>query len=393
MPTFPNSVRVAMLADNTFTADKRIYREAKTLIDAGYDLTLYAVKGNGLHENDVVDGIPVKRIFSDSDFDIKTSRRPRALASFLASTKPHVVHCHDWEMLHIGRMVKELLPDVKLIYDSHELFHSWPIHYSSRRFGIVVKSWLVRKVKVAREKKDAQFADRVITVSQSMANHLENYFGLQHKITLVRNFAEFEPITERRDFVRDDLGIPKTDKVVVLFAHYIYRKQRNIETVIDQLSNKPGIALVIFCADGGHKRYFVQMAAARGLKNVYFHDAISPSVIVNYLASCDIGLIPTWNKKHLSYWLGLENKLFHYVMSELPVLASAQPEHKRVVEAYRLGVCVNGDEPNVYVEGLNQVLTRYDEFKRNAAAAKHELCWEKEKTALLNLYKDIFTPT
>jgi glycosyltransferase involved in cell wall biosynthesis len=385
----PKRVRVAMLADNAFTADKRIYREAKALVDAGYDLTLYAMTAAGLSVYDRVDGIPVERVFTDKAFDVKSPGYLDALARRIADTKPDVLHCHDWVMLHVGVLVKRLLPRTILVYDSHELFHSWPIHYSSRRIDIVLKSWLVRRYLVAREKKDSRNIDRLITVSRSMADELETHFRLRFKPTVVRNFAEFEPVTERSDFVRRGLNIPTSDKVVVLFAHFIYRKQRNIETAIEQLANQPGIALVIFCANGGHKQFFIEWVRRRGFANVYFHDAIRPDRIVNYLASCDVGLVPTWNKKHASYWLGLENKLFHYVMSELPVLASAQPEHKRIVETHDVGVCVNGEAPNAFAEGLQKIFADYDRYKRNAAAAKHILCWENEKASLLNLYETL----
>ncbi len=169
MGSLRNNVSIAMLLDNEFILDKRVYREAKALTEAGFNLTLYALARHDLKENETIDGITVKRIFSPALTDIKQRGYMQTMAEKIAATKPDIVHCHDWRMLHIGTLVKKLMPNIKLIYDSHELFHSWPIHYTSLRPDTVLKSWLVRRFEVRREKNDARFIDRLITVSRSIA--------------------------------------------------------------------------------------------------------------------------------------------------------------------------------------------------------------------------------
>lgn len=91
----------------------------------------------------------------------------------------------------------------------------------------------------------------------------------------------------------------------------------------------------------------------------------------------------------MSYWLGLENKLFHYVMAELPILASAQPEHREIIEKYKIGVCVNADQPNAYYNGFLDLEKNHDEYKSNVVKAKKILKWENEREKLLDLYKEL----
>ncbi|MCY7360469.1 MAG: glycosyltransferase family 4 protein, partial [Ignavibacteria bacterium] len=189
---------IAMLVDNEFVMDKRVYREAKTLSDNDFNLILYAVKRNDLPENEMIDGIKLKRIFNKEIFDAKNKKYHLQAAVSIAQTKPDIIHCHDWTMLHIGKLVKDILPDVILIYDSHELFSSYPIHYSSNKISILIKTWLVRKYEIWLERNDAKHIDYLITVSQSIANYLEKIFRLKNKPMLVRNFAEMEFITERK---------------------------------------------------------------------------------------------------------------------------------------------------------------------------------------------------
>ena len=112
-----------------------------------------------------------------------------------------------------------------------------------------------------------------------------------------------------------------------------------------------------------------------------------------YLCDCDAGLVPTWNKKDLSYWYSLDNKLFSYLMAEIPLLATAQPEYKMIVEKYSVGVCVNPDEPNAYINGFREILIKADELQRNIRVAKSELNWEVESKKLLEMYSDLIPPT
>ncbi len=137
-------IRVAMLCDNEFVMDSRIYREATTLVKAGYQLTLFAVKRNDLPESEIIDGIQVKRIFDQRLFHfINSNSYLKEVAEHIKNYTPHILHCHDWIMLHLGVIIKKQLPKTILIYDSHELFHSWPRHYSSLSLDIVVKNWIV----------------------------------------------------------------------------------------------------------------------------------------------------------------------------------------------------------------------------------------------------------
>ena len=142
-------------------------------------------------------------------------------------------------------------------------------------------------------------------------------------------------------------------------------------------------------ADNENKKLVERWAIGQGYENIYFHPLLKPDDIPVYLASCDIGLVPTWNKKNLSYWYALDNKLCEYMMSEIPILATQQPEYIKMVDAYKIGVCVNPDVPNAYFNGLQEILQNYLYYKDNLVKAKEENNWEFESKKLLHLYSEI----
>ncbi len=382
--------RIAMLLDNAFTMDSRVYREALTLVHAGYPLTIYAVKRDDLPIHDVLDGIVIKRVFEKSVSDFKNYGMRIRSAEIISREQFDILHCHDQLMLFIGSKVKEKRPEIKLIYDSHELFHSWPINYGNHASAWVrLKTDVVRKMEVLREKKSAATIDRLITVSKSLGNDLSKYLQLKNVPVIVRNMAEYEEATIGKTFLREELGIEKETRMVLNFSLNIYWRSRNIEAAIREFANKPGVALVFICDEGGNKKEIMQWVNDAGYKNIYFHKAIQPNEIVAVLCQADYGLLSTWNKQFMSYWLGLENKLFHYVMAELPILASAQPEHREIIEQYKIGVCVNADEPNAYYNGFLELEKNKEAYKRNVTDARRILNWENEQHKLLELYSEL----
>ncbi|MEI7801601.1 MAG: N-acetyl sugar amidotransferase [Bacteroidota bacterium] len=382
--------RIAMLLDNSFTMDSRVYREAKTLVSLGYHLTIYAVKRNDLIQEELKEGILIRRIFGQEIFDLKNSSSRKEIAKILSRERFDILHCHDQLMLYIGSIIKKLRPEIKLIYDSHELFHSWPINYSSKANAWVkLKSDIVRKAEVRRELNSSKQIDRLITVSNSLGDDLKAYFHLKHEPVIVRNMAEYEEAHELKNNLRQKLGINEHVRIVLNFSLYIYWKSRNIEAAIEQFANKPGVALVFICGEGGNKKEIMQWVKDNNYENIYFLPAMKPEQIVDTLHGADYGLLSTWNKKYMSYWLGLENKLFHYVMAELPILASAQPEHREIIDSHHIGVCVDADEPNAYFDGFLELEKHRAEYKAQVKKAKNILNWENEQFKLLKLYTQL----
>ena len=102
-----------------------------------------------------------------------------------------------------------------------------------------------------------------------------------------------------------------------------------------------------------------------------------------------MGIVSAWNKKDLSYWLALDNKIFSYIMAEIPILASAQPEYKKIVEGFGVGICVDPDIPGSYANGLKLILSQQENYLDFLQKAKKVLCWENEQIKLLELYQQI----
>jgi hypothetical protein len=84
--------------------------------------------------------------------------------------------------------------------------------------------------------------------------------------------------------------------------------------------------------------------------------------------------------------LALDNKLFSYVMAGLPVLATQQPEYRKAVEEYGVGVCVDADQRDAYWQGFQRIVADYGRFRKQSLLARDSLNWEREERVLVDLY-------
>ena len=381
-------MKIAMLLDNPFTNDRRVHREAKELVQNGYDVTIFCVKKENLPTTETIDGIQIERIFPDIVAQYAAEKINRKIAIECCKNFD-IVHAHDQYMCDAGAAVKKKFPSKIFVYDSHELFHAWPLNnLKGLPISIQLKSFLIRKYQIVREKRNAKWADSFITVNQSLSDILQKYFNAKEKPLIIRNAPEFENTTQSID-LKAKFNIPKEEKLLVFIGAHIYARTHNHEQVIDEIGNQKGFHLLYITNNSKGCEDVKAYVNEKKYSNIYFHPAVKPQEINSHLSGCDVGLVPTWNKTNLSYWYALDNKLFEYTIAEIPILATQQPEYINIIDHYQSGVCVNPDEANAYFSGLKKIVANYSFYKNNCIIAKKELNWGAEKNKLINFYKKI----
>ena len=151
--------KVLMLLSNPFRPDPRVHREARALVNAGYQVTIICWdRAQSSPKEETIDGIRIIRIGPSSSFeDSKTF--VRTLPKFwkqarltAAQMEFDIVHTHDLDTLSPGLKLARKRK-VPIIYDSHELYHEMA---AERLSGIIVKflrAYERRMVKKLRNKR------------------------------------------------------------------------------------------------------------------------------------------------------------------------------------------------------------------------------------------------
>lgn len=372
---------------NHFTPDYRVLKEVTALQRAGYRVVVFAVWEAGLKERETIDGVAVWR------FRLHTKLLPKHLLALpiklvewlarmlwaAARMRPAVVHAHDLNGLAAGYVLAQVLR-CRLIYDSHEL---WSHTNSLRMFP----GWFVRLARWI-ERLMVRRADRVITVSESIAHTLETSLNIRRPVVL-RNIPE-TPSAEVHASLREALNIPAD---AVIFLHIgLLLPHRGIELLLRAFTHidAPKTYLVFLGAAALPAWIDVPIPPHLAAR-VRCHPPVPPRQVVAYARGADIGVI-TISGQIESYRMALPNKLFESIHAGLAVLATDLPELRNLIERTGIG-CVfrDGDEADLVrqMRAMLEDRAMLDDMRAAAVRAARTLCWENEQHALLLVYAQL----
>ena len=218
--------------------------------------------------------------------------------------------------------------------------------------------------------------DLVLTTGEMDSEFLEDFYGIKNTL-VIRNIPALQKAEDKVD-LRKMLNISPA-KIILLYQGVIL-DGRGISLIFDALKAFPETVLV-FLGDGVMKEKYKREAVQKGvIDRVYFAGMIKQTELINYTASADIGMALIENIS-VSYYHALPNKLFEYIMAELPILSCELPQMKKIVEEYRVGEAVNIEKPGIIIRTLQNWLNDksiLEEYKKNCKSASLELNWQAE---------------
>jgi glycosyltransferase involved in cell wall biosynthesis len=212
-------------------------------------------------------------------------------------------------------------------------------------------------------------------------------------VTLVRNFPSYREV-QRSDRLRHYLELDQEVRIA-LFQGYL-QSNRGLNRLVQAAPLlDPNIVIVIMGQDQSGTK--AQLEALIAENNVADRVKIIPAVpyteLLDWTASADIGLTlvsPDYGKAGK---VMLPNKLFEYLMSGLPVLASPSEAVSEFISTYEVGRFMDSLDPENISKAINTMLednAALNRMRRNALeAARNDLNWEKEKEQLITLYSRV----
>ncbi|OOE40903.1 hypothetical protein BZG06_14700 [Salinivibrio kushneri] len=368
--------KIANVVLNDFTNDSRVLKISKSLSQLGFEPTVVAMCNDGLLEKENVSGVNVHRI------KLMTRPWPKwkpiqfvkyiefLIRSSLAFRKVDIIHCNDLNALPVGLLIKLVGRDKKIVYDCHE--------YETEINGLkgaekAAKKWLERKL--------IRYADTVITVSDSIANDYARIYNIP-KPYLVLNCPEYHE-QPKRNFFRDKLNI-RTDQTIFLYQGGL-SKGRGVELLLEAFSDLDSDKNVLVCMGYGPLEGLIQEKAQEH-STVFFHEAVTSDVLLNYTSSADYG-VSFIEDSCLSYRYCLPNKVFEYLMAGLPVLTSNLFEMKQLVEKEGVGIVAEENTVEGFRNAVQASLNQnYDTIQKSVFSARKKYCWEDQERVLKEIY-------
>lgn len=387
MPTSPlappDPLLAAMLVRNAFTHDTRVEKEARTLIESGWKVTVVADAQAGLAEEETrPDGIRVVRVVR------RLHRVPLLrfvlhevrLAQLLRALQPAILHAHDSNaLLPVATAARWL--SVPFIYDAHELWLHRPRRDRGGLYTSVFQIWyrLLERWAIPR-------AAAIVTVSPPIARHLARVHRYQ-PVVLVPNYPEGAGASVVRPLHDLAPSIPK-DAPVVLHIGGIMAF-RGLEELVEAVSQLGEVHLV-FLGAGEHWSRVAATAASLGVQSrVHRVGPVSSDQVVDYATTATIGVVAT-EPTGLNNRYSLPNKLFQYMAAGIPVVATDLSQIREIVDGERCGLVVDTTSPSAVAGAIAQLLADPTAAAamgaRGRAAIQERLNWRAAGGALLDVY-------
>ena len=289
----------------------------------------------------------------------------------LIATKASIIFTEDIYTLPFVVFFGKL-KRAKIYYDSRELF-GYLAGLKDKKFKQLF--WkLVEKIFIKR-------ADYVIVTGPMDGEFLKKKYNLKN-IILLRNLPRYYKSLLKLD-LHSQLKIDKTKKIILYQG--VLLKGRGIEKIFSVLKMLHNHVFLI-AGGGEEKEIFKQLCVKMDLVDqVYFLGKYTQDELPKVTVSADIGVSLIENLS-TSYYYALPNKLFEYIMAEVPVIVSNLPQMKEIIDEYDVGLAIDIDNKNELLSAIKKLTDEksfYESKKQNCRIASQELNWEKEVTTLL----------
>ncbi len=314
-----------MISYSRYELDARVHRYAESLVHRGdsVDIIGLGVRGQPREEN--VHGVQVHRL-QTRDFDHKNAVSYLAgmVAFFMRSmwtcTLLHIKHRYD--VLHFHN-----IPDfgvfctwipkwmgAAVILDVHDLV---PEFYM-RKFGITEDHPVVRALKWC-EKRSAQFADHVITVTSIWKETLTGRSVEESKCSVMLNSP-----TGNLFYPRPKPERKKSTLHMVYHGNLseIFGVDLAIRAMPTVASRIPGAELHVYGPGKTNVLELEKLAEELGVKShVHFHAPVPRTQVPQILSKADMGIDP--KRDGVLAGEGLSNKCMEYFAMGVPAVVSS----------------------------------------------------------------------
>jgi len=364
------TVKVCILTTVHQPFDTRIFhKEAKTLVQAGYDVTLIAQ----YNKNEIIDGVKIIALPKPKNRFIRTFGLTCRALYLALSQRADVYHFHDPELILAGIVLR--IFGKKVIYDVHEdvpkqiMNKDWLDNNQIRKFAAFIMNII--------EKIGTLLFNKIVVATPDISRKFP-----KNKTIILRNF----PILKLIDNVRPVNY--KKNKPVIIYAGGL-TKIRGIKEIVqamEYIGNRAELWLLGKWESDKFKKECENLKGWRYIKNLGF---VSVNKVYQYMKISNIGISMFHPVK--SHLTGLAIKTFEYMACSLQIIMSDFPYFKKFYK--ECAVFANPYDPKDIAEKISYLLDNPDKAKKlgknGRKLIKDRYSWERESKKLLNIYKNI----
>ena len=321
--------------------DTRIfYKECKTLVDTGYDVTLVVQNDR----DEVIDGVKILGIDTPKNRKERMSRTTRQVYQRALECNADIYHFHDPELMPLGLRLKRR--GKKVIYDVHE---DVPRQILSKQWipALLRKtiSWTVERI----ENYAAKRFDYILTATPYIRYR---FLKINRKSIDINNFPFLS-----------ELHIPNTDwrskEKLVCYVGGIGRV-RGIQEMVQAIGMTPYSMLLAGNFESSVEREIALQQD--GWRQVIELGHINRTEVKEVLSRSMAGLVVL--HPIINYIDALPVKMFEYMSAGIPVIASKFPLWNEIIEGNNCGICVDPLNVNEIADAINWIMDYPEQAKQ-----------------------------
>jgi len=388
-------MKILMTLESSFPPDKRVENEVDALLDKGFEVHIICTGSKGELETDVYKTARVHRIFPGRlirKSSVAVLKIPlyfiywkTKLKKLLDNQSYDVIHIHDLPLIKPVNDLKKQF-NFKIVLDLHE---NWPglLSVSPHTQGALGKLLCSIRQWEQYEKIYLKKADRIIVVIEEAKERILSLnIGLQ-EINVISNTVNLKDNLPQKSKSESDSG-----KIIFIYEGGItyHRGLQNILKAFSRIDNAGDKAELWIIGDGSYLKHLKKMCNSLNLNNyVKFYGWQPENKVFELLAQANIALIPHIKSSHTDNTI--PHKLFHYLYTGLPILASNCNPVERIIRETSGGFIYQHDNIEELVGKIEMILRGTEYLKttngRNWIIQRYN--WSNEEKKLIKMYRGL----
>jgi len=347
--------------------DTRIFhKEAKTLVQAGYDVILIAQH----NKNEIVDGVKIIALPKPRNRFMRIFGLTWQTLFLALHQRADIYHFHDPELISIGVLLRLL--GKKIIYDVHEdlpkqvLNKEWIGNVSIRKVAAFVMNII--------EQIGASFFNRIVVVTSDISRKFP-----KNKTVILRNY----PILKLIDNTTP--ANYKKNKPVIIYAGGL-TKVRGTKEIVQAMEYIGERAELWLLGKWESEEFRYECENSKGWNNTRYLGFIPLDEVFQYMKMADIGLCLLHPIKN--YITGLPVKAFEYMACSLAIIMSDFYRMQKIFG--KCALFAKSYDPKDIADKIMYLLNHSNETRRlgdrGRELIEEKYSWEVESKKLIMLY-------
>ena len=262
--------------------------------------------------------------------------------SFYASATPYsllrkaeIIYSRDPEFLFVLGLIKPSWRP-RMYYEAHT--------FPGSRVGKRLRSWVSKRI------------GGLIVITDKLKDLYMALGVPEDRILVARDGVDLRKFREEtgKEKAREKLSLPIYKKIVCYTGHLFPWK--GVYTLADSAKSLQQCLFVVVGGVYHDVRRFQEYLNAEGISNVEVVGYVQPPIVPDYLFAADALVLPNSAKAKIASHYTSPLKLFEYMASRRPIVASDLPALREVLRDGENAVLVEPDDPKALAEGIKRVM-------------------------------------